>query len=339
MGEKFKFDVVIGNPPYQEETDSKSTRMPPIYNYFMEQAYIIGKKVELITPARFLFDAGYTPSAWNKKMLEDKHLKVVYYESESGNVFSNTDIKGGIAVTYRDADEEFGPIGVFTKFPILNDILYKVQQRNPVSMSKIISAPLSYQLTDKMKKDHPNLVDRLRTNAFDALSDIFFEEQPLNDNQYIQMIGLSHMKRVRRYVKKEYIRDISGSLDTWKVLLPEANGAGRFGEILASCMVVEPGVGYTQTFIGIGQFHSKTEADNLSKYIKAKFTRAMLGVLKITQHSPGPKWKMVPQQNFTNTSDIEWSKSIAEIDSQLYAKYKLSQEEIDFIESHVKEMD
>lgn len=97
-------------------------------------------------------------------------------------------------------------------------------------------------------------------------------------------------------------------------------------------------MGYTQTFIGIGKFDSHNEAINASKYIKTKFARAMLGILKITQDCPAPKWKYVPLQNFTTNSDINWSKSIAEIDKQLYKKYGLDKQEIEFIETHVKEM-
>ena len=88
-----KFDFIIGNPPFQEE--KKDTSDPPIYHLFMDEAYKIADKVELVTPARFLFNAGKTPKAWNKKMLEDKHLKVLYYTPSSAEVFTNTDIRGG----------------------------------------------------------------------------------------------------------------------------------------------------------------------------------------------------------------------------------------------------
>ena len=74
------------------------------------------------------------------------------------------------------------------------------------------------------------------------------------------------------------------------------------------------------------------------RYVKTKFARAMLGVLKITQDCPAPKWKYVPLQDFTAHSDIDWSKSVAEIDRQLYRKYDLTADEIEFIETHVKEM-
>ena len=107
---KFKFDVVIGNPPYQEEATGDSTQAPPIYHKFMEEAYKIANRVSFITPARFLYNAGATPKAWNKKMLEDEHLKIEFFEQDSSKVFSNTDIKGGVAVTYRDSDANFGAI-------------------------------------------------------------------------------------------------------------------------------------------------------------------------------------------------------------------------------------
>ena len=95
MKDKFKFDVVIGNPPYQDDSVGDSTQAPPIYHLFMDQAYKIGNIVEFITPGRFLFNAGATPKKWNKSMLSDNHLKVLYYEQNSASVFTNTDIKGG----------------------------------------------------------------------------------------------------------------------------------------------------------------------------------------------------------------------------------------------------
>ena len=74
------------------------------------------------------------------------------------------------------------------------------------------------------------------------------------------------------------------------------------------------------------------------KYVKTRFCRTLLGILKVTQSNPPITWKYVPLQDFTPASDIDWSQSIPEIDRQLYAKYGLDQSEIDFIESHVKEM-
>lgn len=116
--------------------------------------------------------------------------------------------------------------------------------------------------------------------------------------------------------------------------MPQANGSGAIGEVLST-----PLIGYTQSFIGIGLFDSKLEALACLKYIKGKFSRVMLGTLKITQNNSSPEiWSNVPLQDFTDKSDIDWSKSIHEIDLQLYKKYGLDENEIAFIESHVKEM-
>jgi hypothetical protein len=101
---------------------------------------------------------------------------------------------------------------------------------------------------------------------------------------------------------------------------------------------LEPNVAATQTFLTIGNFVEESEAEACLRYVKSKFARTMLGVLKITQHNPAKVWEYVPLQDFTGGSDIDWSKSIPEIDQQLYAKYKLDADEITFIESHVKPM-
>ncbi|HFR3815428.1 TPA: restriction endonuclease, partial [Streptococcus suis] len=129
------------------------------------------------------------------------------------------------------------------------------------------------------------------------------------------------------------------NLMKYKVLLPKSNGSGSIGEVLSTPLVGTPLVGITQSFISFGCFDNQKEADSCLKYIKTKFCRALLGTLKITQDNNKDTWKNVPIQDFTSSSDIDWTQSVAEIDAQLYKKYGLSQEEIDFIESKVKAMD
>ena len=121
--------------------------------------------------------------------------------------------------------------------------------------------------------------------------------------------------------------------------MPKASGIGAFGEATGPTHIAAPGLGFTQTFIGIGCVETMQEAKHIQMYVKTKFARAMLGILKITQDCPGPRWKYVPAQNFSNSSDINWNTTISNIDKQLYKKYNLSQEEITFIETRVKEMD
>ena len=108
------------------------------------------------------------------------------------------------------------------------------------------------------------------------------------------------------------------------------------GEVVSTPLVGSPLVGCTQTFISVGAFDTRAEADACLAYIKSKFCRAMLGILKVTQHNPPATWAKVPLQDFTSASDIDWN---GDIDAQLYRKYNLTAEEINFIETHVKKMD
>ncbi|MGB7980459.1 MAG: hypothetical protein WCF36_06660, partial [Candidatus Nanopelagicales bacterium] len=103
--------------------------------------------------------------------------------------------------------------------------------------------------------------------------------------------------------------------------------------------VVGPQSAVTQSFITIGAFDDEATADACLKYVKSKFVRMLLGVLKITQHNPASAWKYVPQQDFTSASDIDWTKPIPQIDQQLYAKYGLDSDDIAFIEAKVKPME
>ena len=140
------FDFCIGNPPYQDTTigDNK-TYAPPVYNLFLDEAYRVAEKVELIHPARFLFNAGSTPKAWNAKMLNDPHFKILRYEEDSSKVFSNTDIKGGVAVSYHDESVSYGAIEVFTPYEILNQILSKTKNHADFkSLSSIIVTSMTF---------------------------------------------------------------------------------------------------------------------------------------------------------------------------------------------------
>jgi hypothetical protein len=342
---KFKFDVVIGNPPYQEKSTGEGTQAPPIYHKFMEEAYKIANRVSFITPARFLYNAGATPQAWNKKMLEDEHLKIEFFEQDSSKVFVNTDIKGGVAVTYRDSDRIFGAIGTFTAHSELNSILSKVKKKTDNSFSSIVYGQEIYKYTEKLHDDYPeaekflsnNHKYDIKTSAFERLGFIFHNDKPDDRHSYIQLLGFQNNRRVFKWVRRDYISEHE-SLHKYKVFIPKANGRGALGEVLSSPLVGSPLIGSTQTFLTIGSFNSQKEAEAAIKYIYSKFARALLGVLKITQDITSPKWKYVPLQDFTPTSDIDWTKPVSDIDRQLYKKYGLDETEIEFIETHVKEM-
>ncbi|MGN8697740.1 hypothetical protein ACTNE4_11935 [Bacillota bacterium HCP3S3_F3_2] len=133
------------------------------------------------------------------------------------------------------------------------------------------------------------------------------------------------------------MNDVS-NFDKYKLLIPKASGIGAFGEVLGPSIVVGPGTGHTETFFSEGAFDSKAEAENLYLYLKGKFARALLSVTKKTQNITPRNFIYIPLQDFTPSSDIDWSKSVHDIDLQLYRKYGLDENEINFIETHVKEM-
>ena len=110
-------------------------------------------------------------------------------------------------------------------------------------------------------------------------------------------------------------------------------------KLMGGSMIGKPLVGATQTFITLGAFDTEQEALNCQKYIKTKFARALLAVKKVTQEATLEAWEYVPQQDFTSNSDIDWSKSIREIDRQLYDKYGLSKQERGFIERGLEDLD
>ena len=342
---RIKFDFIIGNPPYQEETAGDSNTATPIYHRFMNSSYEMSNRVLLITPARFLFNAGYTPKDWNRKMLTDSHFKVAYYNPNSVEVFNGADIKGGIAITYRDESKNYGAIETFTCFDELNHIFHHITKHDGFeSISDVIVTSFAYRFTKLMYDENPSLVGRsskghafdLQSNAFDTFPEIFLESAPEGED-YIRILGRTQNRRCYRYIYRRYVKHVS-NLDNYKVFIAKAAGTGLFGEVLPDSILGYPKDGATVTFSSIGHFATEAEAANCMSYICTKFARTLLGVLKVTQDLTPSKWKYVPLQDFTPASDIDWSKSIAEIDQQLYKKYSLTPDEIKFIETHVKKM-
>lgn len=338
---EMKFDAVVGNPPYQEETDA--TRKPPIYNYFYDMAFELAPIATLVTPARFLFDAGQTSKEWNRKMLSDEHFKVIRYFENSKDVFDTVDIKGGVAITYHDSNTNFGAIDIFTAYSELNEIISKVKHMCEPTMDTIISARGTYRTTNIFNADYPDAIERLGKGTGNMLVSNFFEKVPEaianeTNEPCLRILCRVSGKRSICNILKKYIQP-NKFIDKYNVASPEANSNGRFGERLTVGELLSPEEGATDTFISLGAFDTKFEALALQKYMKTKFFRALLGVKKVTQHCPPMVWEMIPCQEFSENSDIDWSKSIHEIDLLLYKKYGLSDEEIAFIESKVKPMD
>jgi hypothetical protein len=331
-----KFTAVVGNPPYQVNTNTNFST--PIYHLFFEAAKSLNPDyISLIHPARFLFNAGATPKEWNGRMLNDNHLSLLFYEINSQKIFPGVDIKGGVCVMLWNKNNPSGGIGgSFVPYKEMATILQKVKVGG---FDKIVSTAggsptISYEDKFGRKRGY------FRSSAFFDFVNFFSKKRDAKHT--IKIVGLEKgNKRAERYVNEDILLD--NNIKNWKVFVPSANGVGAIGEIertplIGVPLIGAPLTGCTESFLQIGSFSAEIDAKNCMKYIKTKFCRFLLGTLKITQGNPKSTWKNVPIQDFTNKSDIDWSKSVHEIDIQLYKKYGLDEKEIDFIEKHVKEM-
>ncbi|MBE8952804.1 MAG: Eco57I restriction-modification methylase domain-containing protein [Quinella sp. 1Q7] len=349
-----KFDFVISNPPYQDDTSGgNKSYAPPVYNHFMKECRKIADKVVLITPARFLFNAGGTPKKFNGEMLNDKHLKILHYEPDSKKIFRNrnVDIEGGVVVTMYDNSRTFEPIGTFTPFAELNDIHQKVVVDNPDfrPLKEIIYSQTVYRLTKKFHADNPDAVNAIskgHANDFSTVlmnrfGNLFFDAAPEDGHDYVQVHGRQNNRRVCKWFRSDWVTH-PAPFDKFKVLVSTANGRSNLGndaaQLISEPVISEPFVVNTETYITIGAFDTRAEAEACLKYVKSKFARVMLGMLKVTQHATPDKWSKVPLQDFSSNVDIDWREDISDIDAQLYRKYGLSASEVEFIERHVKEL-
>lgn len=345
------FNTIIGNPPYQETNKGNGNGSDPIYHFFIDAAKELSTSVMLIHPARFLFNAGKTPKDWNHKMLNDSHFKVLNYWVNSSYIFPGIEINGGIATSLWNKSLSFGKIGFFSAYQELKDILSKVKSKMDISFSTIVGPREYYHLTEDLYKENPQLVNRqskghkysLGANIFTIFPEMFFDKESENKDEFVLVYGRLNSQRCYKWFKKNFVTE-KDNLSTYKVVISKADGAaGKIGNpvparILGKIEVLKPNTVYTDTFIGIGCFNAVNEAEACKKYIMSKFARTMLGTIKVTQDNSRELWANVPLQNFTSNSDIDWSKSISEIDQQLYVKYGLSEEEIAFIESMIKPM-
>lgn len=334
------FNAVVGNPPYQMGINRE-----PAYHYFIDLGMNLCNLGTTIHPARFLFNAGKTPTAWNDKMLHNNHYKVVKYWSNPEEVFENVDIKGGVAITMWNQHENYGEIGFFINHSEVSAIKDKVVNGDFISFADLVYPRDLYRLTDVLFDENPWAKERpskghkydLGTNAFDLFPELFkdFDDK---ESPKALIIGRANNERIAKYIKREYVK-LPDNFDSWKVFVAKANGSGKLGEELSTPIVAEPGSGSTTTFLSVGNFETEFEANSCLKYLKTKFLRLMLGILKVTQDNPRDVWKYVPLQDFSVDSDINWNLSVAEIDKQLYIKYGIDLFEQQFIENNVKPME
>lgn len=344
------FNTIVGNPPYNEDFNSGGNKRfaRPLYHHFINLSISVGEQSLLVTPARFLFDAGSTPKEWNHHMLEDPRLTVLDYYPNSMKVFPGIDIKSGISILSYDnsRERERGAIKVFIPELTLKSISQKVACKTRESLASIVSPRASYHLSELALLEHPE-IKRIMvkhtehvvgSNSFRKLDNIiYFVNKPDDTHEYVQLLGLLNGKRTYRWVRQDYLR-VPESFTQWKIFIGKANRTSNFGKILAAPVMGNPYMGATDTFLTIGGFTTREEAEACCKYVKTRVCRVLLNILKRSQDATRGRWRYVPLQDFTSKSPIHWKESVSHIDQQFYTYYGLTEEEQQFIESHVKSM-
>lgn len=341
---KVKFGAVIGNPPYQISDGGAQASAKPIYQNFV----LVGKKLAsdyicFITPTRW-FAGGKGLDEFRNQMLNDKTIKELHDFLTPEYVFPNTNNRGGVCYFINDFSKIDDEVVVVTykdnkkisevKRPLLIDgIDIFVRDSIGVKIINKINEHVSNEFLDK-------IVSSRKPFGLEGkfVNDENFKKSEIGMIEPIKCYGKSQKMG---YVEKNVINKNINWIEGWKVYTPYANNIGtELNDDNQNSFVGEPKSVCTETFLVIGADLNLTEKEayNLSIYLKTKFSRYLHSLAKISQHGTSKTYRFVPMQDFTNESDIEWSKSIKEIDEQLFDKYGLSIEEREHIKSLIKDM-
>lgn len=353
-GTGVKFDYIVGNPPYQvNDGGGTGSSAKSVYQLFSDISKNLATVHCLVQPARWMV-GGRGLDEYRDSMINDTHIKAIDDFADSKSVFSNVEISGGIVIYVYDNGYS-GPVD-YTRHSFDNTTTMKrslkeqdckiVIREN--TLVNIYHAVRDYDKTAKHISDITSASKPygLRTDAIGHESKYglpAMSRSKIDDGYSILGIDLNR-KRVTVYVDKDYPFPKMGNINKYKLFVSNAYGAGKaIGEsentiVIGAPVIATPNQACTETFLEIGSFDTKYEVENLYSYFKTKFFRTLLGIKKQTQKTNRSTYSFVPLQDFTPSSDIDWSLPVPQIDEQLYAKYGLSDDEIDFIESHVKAM-
>jgi site-specific DNA-methyltransferase (adenine-specific) len=319
-----KFDVIIGNPPYQLDTGGSGRQAKPIYQLFVQQAKKLRPRfLTMIIPSRW-FAGGMGLDEFRNEMINDGQLRMIVDYIDARECFPGVDIAGGVCYflwardTHGDCViknrfqgleyESKRPLNEFKTLVRLGPavaILRKVTAKQEQSLTQIISATRPFGLQTKDRPDGKGTL-RLVSSRGD---------------------GMISAKRVTSG------HDMIGK---WKVMTsktshdhagqPDKDGTRR---VLSRVELLEPNAVCTESYIILGAFDDKSHAQHCLEYVRTRFVRFLASILSFSQDITRERFAYVPMQDFSE----EWS------DEKLYRKYGLTQDEIAFIESTIRPMD
>lgn len=334
---QMKFDVIIGNPPYQLSDGGYKASATPIYNRFVDRAEKLNPRyLCMIIPSRWM-TGGKGLTDFRNKMINDKSIKILHDFPNSKDCFSGVDIKGGVCYFLRDRNYE-GKCQIFRhlKDEVRLTERYLVEPGDSVFVREDRLLSIKNKAWKDTKSSFESIVSSRK--SYGLQGDVFsntgkyglpsMSEESLDGS--LRVLGLIGNKRVYRYIPKDYpLPKQNPSLNKWKIFVPRNWGEGFLDDVPSSPVVAMPGDLCTETFIEFGPFNTKEEAENALSYFKTKFFRALVNIKKQDQGATKDVYHYVPLVSFEES----WT------DAKLYRKYGLSDEEISFIEENVKPMD
>ena len=342
-----KFGAVVGNPPYQEDDGGAQKSAKPIYHHFVRMSKILGEKYStLIIPARW-YAGGKGLDDFREEMLNDKTIQQLDDFLHPEEVFPDTNNRGGVCYFLRNSsyNNEINNVKVVSHYNA-NNISSAYRKMKTRNLDIFIRDQKSIDILDKVFIDEKLIT---MEEYISPRKPFGIESNIINTSKWSTNIKsfTNPIKCLAKGLKFGYI-DLQNVvshrnwIEKWKVYTPRANNVGtELNDDNLNTIIGQPNSICTEAYIVIGADLELNEnsANNIRKYFKSKFARFMHGIAKASHDASRTTYRFVPVQDFTSNSDINWSKSIAEIDKQLYKKYGLSEDEINYIESMIKPME
>lgn len=340
------FDTLLGNPPYQVMDGGAQASARPIYNDFVDFSEKVDPYlVSIIMPSRW-YAGGKNLDEFRNKMLNDRHLMELHDFLNPEILFPNTNIRGGICYFFRnnryDNTKNLTRVITHNDKGIESDIMrpMKIEGTEIFIRSGIAIEIIKKVFFESKSKSFSEYVSSRKPFGLDTTFAKSTSFKDSNDGLINPVICYGKNWSVG-YIEKEQISSHKEWIENWKVFTSRANNIGtELNDDNLNAVVGKPNTVCTESYLllGINLNLDEYSANNVCKYFKTKFARFMHSLAKASQDATSKTYRFVPLQDFTADSDIDWSKTIPEIDKQLYKKYNLSAEEISFIESKVREM-
>jgi site-specific DNA-methyltransferase (adenine-specific) len=327
FGDDMQFDVIIGNPPYQMKGGAGGTSDSSIYHLFVEQAMKLEPRyLSMVVPSRWLA-GGRGLDEFRSKMLSSGHLCSLTDFQDSGEAFPRVQIKGGICYFLWEAAYK----GACNVTRVAGGIEHHQEGRNLGEFDVFVRDERALGILRKvLAKQEPSVVNMVSGDTPFGIATNFKEWSEKSGKGKIALHLINRTKRTVGYVERSVIRKNVDAVDVWKVLVPEAYGAGETfpHQILGKEIVAEPPSVCTQSYLVVAPFQSEITANSFASYYRTRLFRFLVSLRKITQHALRSTYSWVPQQSWDRT----WT------DELLYEKYGITEDEIAFIGTMIRPM-